>query len=78
MSPLVDPCKVKGAELGAFDLVMCGGFKDVEHAPDSMIYDAPSVYYEIRKRMSSWKVMGWSQCKLKTVGDQFFTSGEKC
>jgi hypothetical protein len=60
----------KTVELGAYDLVMCGDSSDAEHNPDSMIYDAPSVYYEIRKRHAAVK-----SCRLKTVGDQFFTSG---
>jgi hypothetical protein len=72
----VNPCTTKSAVLGAYDLLMCGDNKDSEHTPDAMIFDAPSVYYEIRKRMPVWKHQGWFKCKLRTVGDQFFPSGE--
>jgi len=61
---------VKGAQLGAFDLVYCGEQSEAKHKPDAMIFDAPSVYYEIRKRKDSL-----GKCPLLTVGEQFFTSG---
>jgi hypothetical protein len=35
-----------------------------------MFFDAPSAYYEIRKRRDAL-----GKCPLLTVGDQFFTSG---
>ena len=76
LSDKVDPCKVKGAELGVYDLVMCGGGEDVDHKPDSFIYDAPSVYYELGKREKIGKMYPWGSCPLLTVGKQFFTSGE--
>lgn len=76
MSDKVDPCTVKGAELGVYDLVMCGGEKGVEHLPDSLIYDAPSVYYELNKREKIGKRYPWGSCPLLTVGNEFFTSGE--
>jgi hypothetical protein len=70
-----NPCTSK-AKLGAFDMLMCGDGKDSEFAPDAMIADAPSTYYEINKRIPVWKATGWNPCKLKTVGDTFFPSGE--
>lgn len=75
MSGKVDPCSVKGAELGVYDLVLCGGREGAEHSPDSLIYDAPSVYFELSKRERVGKHL-WGSCPLRTVGDQFFTSGE--
>jgi len=70
MSKTVDPCTVQGAQLGAFDLVYCGEQSVAQHKPDAMIFDAPSVYYEIRKRKDAL-----GKCPLLTVGEQFFTSG---
>ena len=62
-----DPCsKTLGAIKGVFDLLECGG----KNAPDALIHDAPSVYYELRKRK---EVKG--KCTLHTVGRQFFVSG---
>ena len=75
-SDKVDPCSVKGAELGVYDLVLCGGREGAEHSPDSLIYDAPSLSFELSKREKMGKQYPWGSCPLLTVGDQFFTSGE--
>ena len=70
-----NPCKSK-AILGALDMLLCGDAKSTEDAPDAMIHDAPTIYYEINKRIPVWKGIGWNECKLKTVGSAFFPTGE--
>ena len=71
-----NPCTSK-AKLGALDMLLCGDAKDSENAPDAMIHDAPTIYYEINRRIPVWKATGWYQCKLKTVGPAFFPAGER-
>jgi hypothetical protein len=83
----VNPCNLGKTphELGAYDLVQCknsGDFftsiakswapePEALDPPDALIYDAPMVYYELRKR---YDAVG--SCKLKTVGPEFFASGK--
>jgi hypothetical protein len=72
-------------ELGAYDLVQCKNAGDFFSSiakswapdpealdpPDALIYDAPMVYYELRKR---YDAVG--SCKLQTAGPEFFSSGK--
>lgn len=64
-----DPCKAKGAELGAYDLLMCGT-KIAAQAPDTLFFDAPSVIYELNLRLNNT-----GSCQLVTVGRPFNPSG---
>ncbi|EKX46765.1 hypothetical protein GUITHDRAFT_162922 [Guillardia theta CCMP2712] len=67
-SKTVDPCSVKDAQLGAFDMVMCG--INGSAGPDSMFANGPSVVYELTRR---FKETG--SCLLATKGSQFNPSG---
>ena len=83
----VNPCNLGNIphELGAYDLVQCkngGDFlssivkswapdPEALDPPDALIYDAPMVYYELRKR---YEAVG--SCKLLTAGPEFFASGK--
>eukprot|EP00960_Hanusia_phi_P054941 762820-Hanusia_phi.AAC.9 len=48
-SKSVDPCSVQGAQLGAFDMVLCGLNGSV---PDSMFANGPAVVYELTRRLN--------------------------
>eukprot|EP00293_Proteomonas_sulcata_P009711 CAMPEP_0184300408 /NCGR_PEP_ID=MMETSP1049-20130417/10824_1 /TAXON_ID=77928 /ORGANISM="Proteomonas sulcata, Strain CCMP704" /LENGTH=370 /DNA_ID=CAMNT_0026611113 /DNA_START=13 /DNA_END=1125 /DNA_ORIENTATION=+ len=64
----VDPCNIEDAELGAFDMVKCGT-DAASLAPDALIFDAPSAYYELNTRKDRL-----GKCELVTVGSQFSSS----
>jgi hypothetical protein len=64
-----DPCTVSGAILGAYDMVACGT-RVSTIAPDTLIYDTPSVIYEINSRKNAT-----GKCDLMTVGPPFNPSG---
>ena len=64
-----DPCTVSGAILGAYDMVACGA-RVVTNPPDTLIYDTPSVIYEINSRKNAT-----GRCDLVTVGPPFNPSG---
>jgi len=61
-----DPCRVTGAVLGAYDLVMCGR----DDGADALIADAPSAFYELNRRFNAT-----GECRLVSVGAQFSPSG---
>lgn len=60
-------------ELGAFDMVACGNKEGAEYTPDALIFDQPSVYYEIGKRAELSGGL-WASCDLKVVGESFSPS----
>ena len=70
-SKKMDPCDPSlKVNKGAWDLLECGG-SNKSTSPHALIFDAPSAYYELRKRRT---VRG--KCTMYTVGDQFFVSGK--
>jgi len=69
MTPDNSPCDVEGARLGAYDMVLCKTGDGVTE-PDSLIYDAHAVVYELGKRK---EVDG--KCNLITAGSYFNPSG---
>ena len=59
-----DPCLVPNANLGVYDIVMCGQF-----SADALITDSPLAFYELNSRYNRT-----GECKLYTVGKRFDAS----
>ncbi|EKX44757.1 hypothetical protein GUITHDRAFT_139393 [Guillardia theta CCMP2712] len=64
-----DPCTATNLQLGAYDMLDCSGSSDAVYKPDSLIFDAPLVYYELARRYNNT-----GTCSLKTIGNEFFSS----
>lgn len=61
----IDPCTTEGAVLGAYDMVSCGE-RSSQNPPDTLIFDTPSVIYELMTRKNAT-----GSCDLVTVGVPF-------
>jgi len=63
------PCDIEGVRRGAYDMVICKTGDD-RTEPDSLIYDASAVVYELNSRKAAL-----GRCDLLTVGEFFNPSG---